>query len=113
MTGTRDTSPIGDTRPEDRRVPFDHINGADQFLITFKNGDHMIFSGRGPLRVGVEKDELFQKLIRASSTAFWDACLRGDGKAKDWLMQDFERVLGGEGVFEKKEGRTALAPGSR
>lgn len=113
MTGTRDFSPIGDTRPEDRRVPFDHISGADQFLITFKDGDHMIFSGRGPVRIGAEKDEHFQKLICASSTAFWDAYLRGDAKAKQWLMQDFERVLGGDGVFEKKEGKPVSDPEKR
>ena len=50
MTGTKDSSPIGETTPEERRVPFDHTNGADQFLITFKDGDHMIFSGRGRMR---------------------------------------------------------------
>ena len=47
MTGTLDDSPIGETKAAERRVPFDHITGADQYLITFSGGDHLIFSGRG------------------------------------------------------------------
>ncbi len=102
MTGTKDTSPIGMTNVEDRRVPFDHISSADQFLITFQDGDHMVFSGRGRM-AGGEKDALFQTYIRMSSTAFWDAYLRGDATAKSWLTGDgFKIVLGADGAFEKK-----------
>ena len=49
MTGTLDDSPIGETKAAERRLPFDHIRGADQYLITFIGGDHMIFSGRARL----------------------------------------------------------------
>jgi dienelactone hydrolase len=101
MTGTLDSSPIGNTKPEERRLPFDHANGADQFLITFKDGDHMIFSGRGRLPANV-KDGEFQKLICASSTAFWDAYLKGNAKAKVWLRNDFKAILGKAGTFEVK-----------
>ncbi len=102
MTGTKDSSPIGNTTPEERRLPFDHTNGADQFLVTFKDGDHMIFSGRGRMRGG-EKDEHFQMYIRMSSVAFWDGYLKGDAQGKAWLTGDgFEKVLGGDGAFEKK-----------
>lgn len=103
MTGTKDDSPIGDTKAEARRVPFDHINGADQFLVTFKDGDHMIFSGRPAGAGNREKDGTFQNLIQAGSTAFWDAYLKNDAGAKAWLVGNgFETVLGGEGRFEKK-----------
>lgn len=108
MTGTKDTSPIGDTKPEERRLPFDHSNGSDQFLIIFKDGDHMIFSGRGRLLANA-KDEQFQKLICASSTAFWDAYLKGDSKARTWLENDFKTVLGSEGTFEVKLKKPATA----
>ncbi|MSR64957.1 MAG: acetylhydrolase [Verrucomicrobiae bacterium] len=102
MTGTKDTSVINETQPADRRIPYDHIQLADQYLITFKDGDHMIFSGRGRL-TGGEKDARFQEFIRASSTAFWDAYLKGDAKAKAWLAEGgFEKALGQDGVFEKK-----------
>jgi predicted dienelactone hydrolase len=102
MTGTRDSSPIGETRAEDRRIPFDHSNNSDQFLVTFQDGDHMIFSGRGAMRGG-EKDAVFQRYIRMSSVAFWDAYLNGDAKARQWLTgRGFATALGKEGEFEKK-----------
>jgi predicted dienelactone hydrolase len=139
MTGTEDDSPIGETRKEDRRVPFD-LSGdlADRYLVIFTGGDHMIFSGRerglggllgagtgaglglgsgnargfglgagsralGGLRGQREKDAVFHRLICAASTAFWEAYLRGDPKAKQWLAEGgFQKLLGSEGTFEKK-----------
>jgi dienelactone hydrolase len=101
MTGTKDYSPIGDTQPEQRRLPFDHSQGSDQYLITFQEGDHAIFSGRGRL-LPRAKDARFQELICSSSTAFWDACLRGDAKAKTWLLEGFKGTLGADGKFEVK-----------
>lgn len=105
MTGTLDDSPIGDTPAADRRLPFDHIQGADQYLIVFNGGDHMIFSGRGRAAAAGRgaKDKVFQDLIRQSSTAFWDAYLRGAAAARKWLAEgSFESVLGPDGTFEKK-----------
>ena len=103
MTGTLDYSLIADNKPEERRIPFDHMNGADQYLVTFKDGDHMIFSGsRGRMRNGA-KDPLYHDLIRMSTAAFWDAYLKGDTAAKTWLSSDgFEAALGEDGTFEKK-----------
>ena len=102
MTGTLDTSPImPTTTAEDRRIPYDHIRASNQYLIVFKDGDHMIFSGRGRMKCG-EKDAAFQKLIKESSLAFWDAYLKRDGDAKAWLNKDFGNVLGAAGTFEQK-----------
>jgi predicted dienelactone hydrolase len=102
MTGTLDDSPIGDTQAGERRIPFDHIRGVDQYLVTFEGGDHMIFSGRAR-REPQPKDELFQELIRAGSVAFWDAYLKGDARAKDWLMRGgYAAALGEDGRLEQK-----------
>jgi len=102
MTGTRDVSPIGETKAEDRRVPFDHINGADQFLVTFKEADHMVFSGRLAGQ-NSGRDAFFQKFILSGSTAYWDAYLKGDTNAKAWLTGGgFATVLGPDGKFEKR-----------
>jgi hypothetical protein len=116
MTGTKDDSPIGDTKAADRRIPFDHMNGADRYLVTFKDGDHMIFSGRPRPKAGggfdrlpgaqgsPEKDARFQELILMSTTAFWDAYLKGDAAAKSWLAGGgFKTALGPEGTFESKK----------
>jgi len=90
MTGTLDDSPIGETSAAERRLPFDHINGADQYLVVFTGGDHMIFSGRPKASAaagGGDKDSLFQELIRQASTVFWDAYLREEPAAKKWLAE--------------------------
>jgi predicted dienelactone hydrolase len=103
LTGTADNSPIGGTTPAERRLPFDKINGADQFLVTFNGGDHMVFSGAGGLRRDQTKDAAFHELILRSTTAFWNAYLKDDLKAKEWLAGGgCEKALGQNGVFEKK-----------
>jgi predicted dienelactone hydrolase len=103
MTGTLDDSPIGDTKAEERRVPFDHIRGADQYLVTFQGGDHMIFSGRFVPGRKQQRDALFQDLIRQGTTAFWDAYLKGDAKAKSWLAKGgYAAELGKDAKFEEK-----------
>ncbi len=103
MTGTLDSSIIRETDPKQRRVPFDHTHGADQYLVTFAGGDHMVFSGHRRRFGDGTKDPLFHDLIRRSTTAFWDAYLKGDAEAMTWFSGDgFEKVLGANGVFEKK-----------
>jgi predicted dienelactone hydrolase len=102
MTGTEDNSPIGDTQASERRIPFDCISGADQYLLTFQGGDHMVFSGRSGFRGDRSKDELFHSLILQGSTAFWDAYLKGEAGAKKWLFGDFEKAVGGQGRVEKR-----------
>jgi predicted dienelactone hydrolase len=103
LTGTRDDSPIGDTKPEQRRFPFDHTTGSNQYLLTFTGGDHMVFSGRSALLANRSKDVVFHSLILMSTTAFWDAYLRGDTTGRQWLDQGgFKAVLGDNGVFESK-----------
>jgi len=100
MTGTKDASPIGDTTPEERRLPFDYCQRSDQFLLTFKDGDHMVFSGRS--RRPSKQERRFQELICESSTAFWNAYLRDEGKAKVWLTNDFRTELATNGTLEIK-----------
>lgn len=100
MTGTEDTSPINDTKAAERRLPFDHCRNSDQFLVIFKDGDHMVFSGRPRTMGGDKNDARFHELICICTSAFWDAYLRGDAKAKNQLVQDFKRTLGGDGTLE-------------
>jgi len=103
MTGTLDSSPIGGAEPADRRIPFDHIRGADQYLVTFDGADHMVFSGRMVEAGRGERDALFQKYILSASTAFWDAYLKGEEPARSWLTGNgFTSSLGDVGKFEKK-----------
>jgi predicted dienelactone hydrolase len=110
MTGTLDESPVGDAKAADRRVPFDHIPPtADQYLVIFQGGDHMVFSGRiqtiGPM-AGTGNpalDPTFQVMIQQSTTAFWDAYLKSDEKAKKWLADGpCKTMLGQNATLEIK-----------
>ncbi len=96
MTGTKDNSPIGETKASDRRVPFDQITGCPQWYINFQDGDHMIFSGRMARASSAEKeaDLQFQKQIKQCSLAFWDAFLKDQKSALRWLNEDMKEYLG-------------------
>jgi len=103
MTGTLDDSPIGDSKAADRRIPFDHMpTVADQYLVIFQGGDHMIFSGR-PSGKSVlagpgnrELDPTFHVLIQQSTLAFWDGYLKSDEGAKKWLRDGACKTMLGE-----------------
>ena len=103
MTGTLDDSPIGNVTAAQRRIAFDRCAFSEQYLVTFTGADHMVFSGRGAQRADRTRDAQFQKLICASSTAFWNAHLKGDANCQHWLTEGgFAAALGADGVFEHK-----------
>lgn len=114
MTGTRDETPFDPTGvgAAERRLPYDGMAGPGKLLLIFEGGDHMVFSGRVPakgfdfLRRGQRDeaaDERRRKLILESSTAFWNAWLKEDAKARRWLLEGgFAQALGREGTFETK-----------
>ena len=70
LTGTKDDSPIFNQTAADRRYAFDHIAAPEQWLLTLADANHMTFAGRG----------VAQQLavIRQTTTAFWDANLKGN-----------------------------------
>lgn len=104
MTGTNDQNPLDSSDPaSNRKVPYQNIANADKYLIVFKDGDHMIFSGRTFQGGPRASDPKFHALIQKSSLAFWDAYLRGNAEAKTYLSGGkFAADLGSEGTFESQ-----------
>jgi hypothetical protein len=103
LAGTLDDSPISNTQAAERRIPFDQTKNAEKYQLILNGGDHMVFSGRSGVRGNRAKDPRFHELIRMSTTAFWDAYLREDAAAKDWLSGGaFLKTLGTDGTFESK-----------
>lgn len=86
MTGTEDTSPIGGAGPEDRRLPFEHATGVERWLVVFKGGDHMVFSGRDRRRAK-KTDAAQQAAVASGTTAFLKAVVLGDAEARAWLLE--------------------------
>lgn len=102
MTGTHDTSPINDTTPEQREIPFKQMQHADSYLIVLKDGDHMVFGGRIKLLRNQQRDELHHRLILASTTAFLDAYLRGEQGGLTFLREGMVKAMDGNGRYEQK-----------
>ena len=102
MTGTRDDSPIGETKAPDRRIPYDQSTTPGTCLLILTGADHMTFSGH-ILGAFHQEDARFQPLILAASTAFWDATLRNNQAARAWLYNGgFKTLLGNQGTFETR-----------
>lgn len=102
MTGTLDNSPVGETKAEQRRVPYDCISSSDQYLVNFIGGDHMIFSGVWmPLRDN-NKDADFHRCIKSAATAFWYGYLKGDQDALRWLKDSIGDYLNNIAEYEYK-----------
>jgi predicted dienelactone hydrolase len=88
MTGTQDDSPLGDTTPESRLEVYPALPPGDKYELVLKDGEHHAFTERpeGAERFGnAKRNPNHKQTILALSTAFWDAHLRGDAAAKDWL----------------------------
>ena len=91
ITGTADNSIVATTQASQRRLPFDYMHGADQYLITLYGADHMTYSGH--LRAANSgHDAMFQRLIAECSAVFWDAYLKDDAGAKAWLAGEAIRA---------------------
>ncbi|MCW5821421.1 MAG: hypothetical protein KIT34_01385 [Cyanobacteria bacterium TGS_CYA1] len=99
MTGTKDTSPIGETKIEDRRAAYDSITRADQYLVIINKADHMVFNGRPRKRNG---DKVQQDIIARASTYFLDAYLKHSPDALKWLHEYAYQDLAKYGTFEQK-----------
>ena len=103
MTGTHDTAAIGSQTPESRRRVFPCAGFGDNFELVLEKAEHSAFTER-PLPGDKERrNPNHQRTILALSTAFWDAYLRGDAAAKEWLLGDGpRRILEPADVWQKK-----------
>lgn len=106
ITGTRDGSILGDgTRYEDRMTPFEHMPVGCKYLVVFDEGDHMVFGGHelGGRRKETARDRDIQRAVKAGTLAFWNATLRGDEAAGQWLSAGgFKAVLHERDLFAAK-----------
>lgn len=105
MTGTRDVSPLDGQGYEPRLEVYEGAGGPDQHLVVLEDADHMVFAGsRGQLGP-YEKMSLHKDLIKQIALAFWDAYLKDDGDARQWLAgAGLARWLGAEGRASFRRG---------
>lgn len=107
VTGTRDSSPLRSARgsePAQRTRPYQHINNnIPQYLLVLDQADHMTFSGRR-MNTPEQKadDRRHLSAVQRGVQAFYDAYLKGDRKALQWLRTEFIKTLSKADRFEWK-----------
>jgi predicted dienelactone hydrolase len=85
MTGTKDLAPIGNADMKSRRAVYPALHGAPKYELVLHNAEHSVFTDRALPRDQEPRNPNHHRVILALSTAFWDAYLRGDTGALNWL----------------------------
>lgn len=103
MTGTADTSPIEKFGYERRLEVSQYSGSAALALLILNDGDHMVYNGsRGQLGDNPKRKD-HEDIIKVAALSYWDAYLKNDSAARDWLLAGgFSAWLRDEGVFSFK-----------
>jgi len=91
MTGTEDTGPIAGVTPESRQAVFPALPPGRKYLVVLDRAEHSAFTDRALPGEREPRNPNHHRVMLALSTAFWDACLRGDAEAQRWLDGDGPR----------------------
>lgn len=101
MTGTDDSSPIGDQPYTHRLSVYNNTGHDERYLLVKNEGDHMVYNGtRGKLNANQLRDQ-HEELIKMFTLAFWEAKLNSNQKAQAWLDQNAEDYLKDMGEFKR------------
>lgn len=108
ITGTEDRSPLpteSNMDPTRRTKPYMHLVSSSQYLLVLQGATHMTFSGRR-LSTGRETPSKarYIAVVKAGALAFFDAYLKDDTKALEWLRNTYPKRLKKGDRFEWKEG---------
>jgi predicted dienelactone hydrolase len=94
MTGTNDTSPIGNATGESRMNVYPHLpSSVAHYELVLHEAEHSAFSDRALPGDQLPRNPGHHRAILAISTAFWDACLREDAAAIEWLQGEGARQV--------------------
>ena len=85
MTGTKDTSPIGNATVESRLAVYPALPAGGNYELVLDGAEHSAFTERALPGDTERRNPNHHRVILALSTAFWDAWLQGDGSARTWL----------------------------
>lgn len=85
MTGTKDVRVIEKgLDPLSRQLVYKALPAGDKFQLVFEGGEHHAFGDSN--RPGMAQQAHHHPAIQRISTAFWNAYLKGDERAKAWLQ---------------------------
>ena len=93
MTGSKDTTILGDTTVEDRLAIYQALPPKDKYELFLFGAEHAAFSDSEYSVLKPKRNPNHHQAIKAISTAFWDAYLKDDAAAKKWLTSDAVRSV--------------------
>jgi predicted dienelactone hydrolase len=93
MTGTKDVSPIGDIDVPSRLSVYPALPPGGKYELVLDGAEHSAFTDRALPGDRATRNPNHHRVILALSTAFWDAHLRGDTAALEWLDGEGPRTL--------------------
>ncbi len=85
MTGTDDVAIVGDTDVASRLAVFPALPPGNKYELVLESGEHEAFSDRDLPGSKKKRNPNHHRIILALSTSFWDAYLKDDEQAKEWL----------------------------
>lgn len=86
MTGTKDGSPIDpNLKPSSRREVYTAFPKGDKYQLILDGGEHFAFGDSKGFRTK-NRNPKHHPAIKEISLQFWNAYLKGDKKAKQWLQ---------------------------
>ena len=98
MTGTKDTAPIGNTDVASRLAVFPALPPGGKYELVLYGAEHSAFTDHAlPGDIGARNPN-HHRVVLALSTAFWDAYLKNNSNAKEWLEGN-----GPKSVLEKRD----------
>lgn len=106
ITGSKDTARIGNETPETRQDPYRYAPPGDKYLLFIEGATHSSYTGQAnamrldPDQPHADTLKMVGQVTASGTLAFWDATLRGDAKAREYLA--------GESLPGLSEGRARL-----
>ena len=97
MTGTKDLSVIGNTDMQSRLAVYPALPPGSKYELVLKDAEHSAFTERALPGDKMQRNPNHHRAILALGTAFWDAYLKGDAAAKQWLDGEPARAVLQEG----------------
>jgi predicted dienelactone hydrolase/thiol-disulfide isomerase/thioredoxin len=92
MTGSKDVAPIGGADVQSRLDVFENLPDGNKYQLFLNEAEHSAFAD-GRLPGDDQKNPNHHRLIKAFSTAFWEAFLKKDDTAKQWLSADERKEM--------------------
>ena len=103
LTGTKDTSPLGDLSAEDRLKVFPALPPVDKYELVLAKAEHSAFGDRALPGETEKRNPQHHRAVLAITTAFWDAYLRENKDAQQWLAgEELKTVLESADVWRRK-----------